>query len=106
MGQNIRRYRKSRGFTQKQLAELSGVGHSHIGKIETGKAVPSLETVVSIANTLEIGLDRIINGSIMNKEDSFIMEILSMTKELDDEDKICALHLVLSVLSALNEYKK
>ena len=57
IGQSIRKYRKQKKLTLLQLAEMIDVSDSFIGQIERGRNKPSLETVVNIANALEVSVD-------------------------------------------------
>ena len=58
--------RKDKKMTQKQLAELVGVSMSFMGLIERGERKASLETIVSIANALEVGLNYLLSASLNN----------------------------------------
>ena len=49
-------YRKRAGLTQKQLAEISGVTQANISRMENGSAVPSIESLVKIADSLGLKL--------------------------------------------------
>ena len=56
IGLNIAYYRKLKGFTQLQLAELVNISRTHMSNIEAAN-VPtsiSLETLLKIADALEI----------------------------------------------------
>jgi len=59
IGERIQRFRKEREWTQKRLAEKSGVPQAAISKIERGAVKPLFETVVRIARALEVGLDEL-----------------------------------------------
>lgn len=48
--------RRSRGLTQMQLAELTGVDQADISRIEAGTANPTLETLSLLAAGLEVDL--------------------------------------------------
>jgi len=52
--QELRRIRKERGLTQRELADASGVDHTTISMIETGKRRPHLETLDSLALVLDV----------------------------------------------------
>lgn len=54
IGENIRRLRKEKGYTQKQLAEKCDMYESQIRKYESGKANPKLETIQKIAKALDV----------------------------------------------------
>jgi len=54
LAQNIKNYRKIRGFSQDMLAERAGTSTTHIGMIETSKKYPSPQMLAKIANALGI----------------------------------------------------
>ena len=54
LGLNISYYRKLRGYTQEQLAELVGLEPDSISKIENAKVGASLDTVFALAKVLNI----------------------------------------------------
>lgn len=59
IGLNILHYRKEQRLTQEQLADLcgeSGVSRNHIQRIETGAAGCSVDTLIDIADALNIPL--------------------------------------------------
>lgn len=56
VGANIRRYRKERHLTQKDLAAACGRSSSFIYRIETGKSFCSLETLSNIASALHVSI--------------------------------------------------
>lgn len=55
-GPLLRRWRATRRMTQEQLALDSGVSTRHLSCLETGKAQPSREMVLTLAGTLELEL--------------------------------------------------
>jgi transcriptional regulator with XRE-family HTH domain len=60
IGENIRRIRKEKGLTQKQLGELCGINEANIRKYELGKANPKVQTVDKIARALGVDTIKII----------------------------------------------
>jgi len=54
LAQNIKNYRKIRGFSQEMLAEKAGTSTTHIGMIETSKKYPSPQMLEKIAGALGI----------------------------------------------------
>jgi len=52
VGENIRRIRKARGLTQKELGKLCGIAEPNIRKYELNKANPKYETLKKIADAL------------------------------------------------------
>jgi transcriptional regulator with XRE-family HTH domain len=53
-GELIRKARENKGLNQTQLADKVGVSRSMISQLETGKAYPSIEILLSIASQLGI----------------------------------------------------
>ena len=54
IGENIKRIRKEKGLTQKQLGSLCQMADSAIRRYELGKARPKLETIHKIATGLGV----------------------------------------------------
>ena len=54
LAQNIKKYRKIRGFSQEKLAEKAGTSTTHIGMVEIGKKFPSVNMLEKIAEALGI----------------------------------------------------
>lgn len=61
IGRKIRQYRKLKGLTQEQLAELVGTNFSYIGKIERGEYNVKIHTLEKIANALEVSLSALLS---------------------------------------------
>ena len=68
IGKRIKELRKSKGLTQAQLAEMSGVEPSNISHIERAATKLSLPTLISIANALESSLDELVYGNLTKSE--------------------------------------
>ena len=64
LGQRIRRQRKLIGLTQKEVAERAGISLPFYGHIERGTRKASLETVVGIANALNVSTDLLLQDSL------------------------------------------
>jgi len=64
MGERIRRARESERLTQEQLAEICSLSAAHMGHIERGSRLPSLEAVFRIAKVLHISMDYLLTESL------------------------------------------
>lgn len=62
LGYNIQYYRKHRGLTQEQLAELLDISRQHIGAIEAPNIVRpiSLDLLFNIADVLEVDVRKLL----------------------------------------------
>ena len=54
LGQNIAYYRKDRGYTQMQLAELLDIDRSHMSAIEIANLGVSLDLIFKICDILNL----------------------------------------------------
>ena len=52
LGLNIAYYRKQRGLSQLQLAELANINRTHMSRIETADCAVSLDVVFDICDAL------------------------------------------------------
>lgn len=57
IGENIKKIRKEKKISQKQLGVLCGMSESQIGAYENGYRSPKFETVLKIANALEVSVN-------------------------------------------------
>lgn len=64
--ENLRRIRKEKKITQKQLAEKIGVQPSAISKYETGKVSPTVEQLEKIAEVLEVPVMSLFPQSVID----------------------------------------
>ena len=56
VSENIRYFRKERGYTQKQLSELAGIATITLQQYELDKREPKLENLKKIADALSVPL--------------------------------------------------
>lgn len=59
-GHQVRRYRKEKGFSQEELADLCNLHRTYIGSIERGERNVSLNNVEKIANALGVPVANLI----------------------------------------------
>ena len=59
LGLNVAYYRRRRGLTQEQLAEMVDVERTHIGNLELARNGVSLDVVFRVADALEIPVHKL-----------------------------------------------
>jgi transcriptional regulator with XRE-family HTH domain len=69
LGQRIRQVRRAKNLTQSDLAEKIGFSVNYISQIETGIASPTFETLVRIADGLEMPLKELCDFDLLNEKD-------------------------------------
>lgn len=60
IGQRIRNYRTTLGWSQEKLAELSGCHPTYIGQVERGEKNATLESIEKIAAALNVPLSKLL----------------------------------------------
>ncbi len=88
VGKRIQYYRKTRGYTQEQFAEMIGLSTNYLSDVERGKSSARLDKLVIIINSLECSADEIfadvINNGFQVKSTYLSEEIEQLsTKEQD-----------------------
>ena len=61
LGQNIKKFRKQKGLSQNELAEIVNFSREHLAYIETGREYISLRKLFQIADSLDISLKELID---------------------------------------------
>lgn len=92
IGQTIKKYRKQKGLTLKELSELTGISISFLSDIERGRRNPSIENAVIIAKALSFDASIILPNDVKSilKESyssSLHEEIKVSNIELNEKDK-------------------
>ena len=64
MGRRIKMKRREKRMSQQELAKAVQISASFYGNLERGNRVPSIDTLVAIANTLDVGLDFLLADSL------------------------------------------
>lgn len=83
IGGNIRKLRNDLGLTIERVAERACVSPPYLGLIERGHKLPSTETLILIAEALNVGLDAIVYG---DSAPASLTNIMFMLKDLDSHE--------------------
>ncbi len=98
IGENIKKYRKAKGFTQKELAESVGVAAITIQQYERNVREPKMDTVVRIAQALGISVADLYGSCITDFVERSAQE---RTTEAQRERQT-ALHKIDRILGEMN----
>ena len=69
LGANVKRYRNFKGLSQAKLAEILDISPNFISDIETGKRWLSSDTLVNLANYLDIEVFEFLRPQQAPKDD-------------------------------------
>ena len=86
LGRRIQRLRNQHGISQLKFSELIDKSPAFVSQMERGKKGPSLETLVLIAETLNVGIDTLLpefrDSSALEKE-SEVCDVFSDCTEYE-----------------------
>lgn len=66
----FREVRKSKGYTQKDVAAQTGIAQSSISQYESGKRSPQLDIVISLAKFYNVCIDYFVGADICDNLES------------------------------------
>ncbi len=94
IGEELKKLRRSNGYTQEKMAEAIDVSTRYIGDIEQDRAKPSYEILIRICNLYNISLDQVFS-KYLNIEGNKTLEYgLVGFDSLSDEDKLTIEYLI------------
>lgn len=100
LGQNIRKYRKLKGWSQTDLSNAVDVNRTDISKYENGsKGAMGYKTLKKFATALDVSIDQLVD-----EESSFFGDstIQSLYNQLNASNKVMAEQLMRSLLLQQN----
>lgn len=63
LGNNIKKYRLEKGFSQENLALRAGIHPAYLGRLERGEKCPTLDTVFKICDALSVPVADVVSFS-------------------------------------------
>lgn len=99
LGKRLASARKSRNMTQEALAEATGLTNNFISNIETGRSIPSLETISKLCNALDITPNDLMLGTSTKSEQYMQDELWEDIKKCTPSQKRL-LHTILKAILA------
>src|SRR4051812_48494568 len=91
---NLKELREMRALTQAELGDRAGMAAAAISHFETGQRVPSLESIVKLADALEVSVDallgRVSTLSGTHMDPIFLRATKASTKTLETIRRVTA----------------
>jgi len=94
LGENIRRLRRDKHWTQGELADKSGVKVGHISKLERNEADPKLETLYKIMDALQCSPNALLNDVQKTSLDGQLEMVIERLQALPEDDKQTLLRVI------------
>ncbi|OGS23739.1 MAG: hypothetical protein A2297_04980 [Elusimicrobia bacterium RIFOXYB2_FULL_48_7] len=87
IGSKIRDVRKKQNLTLEDLSDRAGLDWSFVARIERGKAVPSVMSLVKLSKALNISMAELFEKSSPPEDSLFEREIHSILNQLKTPEK-------------------
>ena len=87
---NLKKYRKEKRITQIRLSIESGVSQETISAYESGKAMPSADTLIKMSDFLGVSIDFLLDRTdnpLININKDINSEMLNIYNQLTKEQK-------------------
>ena len=87
IGRRIKAARERKGLTQEELAEKVDLSPMHVSVIERGVKLPKLETLINIANVLDVSADVLLQDVVKNQTKLYSSEASELIRKLPRDDQ-------------------
>jgi transcriptional regulator with XRE-family HTH domain len=88
LGLQLRTARQKSGMTLRELARKLGVSPSFLSQIENGKSQPSVATLYSMAQTLDVSIDHLFENADETPEPSAVEAAPEDTTEVAEQEPV------------------
>ena len=105
VGARIRQIRKTKGWSQDELAKKCGITMNFIGHIERGTRRMSLDTFASLCRELEADANALLWGMMQNS-DAVIQSLWRQPEKADSDSYSMYIRIVKSVADIMGGYEK
>lgn len=103
IGKRIQTYRKRRGLSQFALAELVDRSPGYISYIETGAKTVSLETLVALANALQVSADELLVDCLENTVKASNHSFANILADCSEYERRVLLDIITAAKTTLRE---
>ncbi len=103
IGKRIKEHRQRRNLTQEMLAELIEKSPGYMSLVETGKKKASLETLLSICNSLDITLNELLTGNQITLDTDYNSEIAELMSGCNQYERRLMFEIMRTVRDVLIE---
>lgn len=105
LGRRIKEIRKRRNITQAELSEVIDKNPSFVSYIESGTRSMSLETLIQLANALQVSTDLLLIDHLDHLPRAAGKELTALLAESNEKEVIIVLETMKVLISALREHR-
>lgn len=106
IGVRIKQARIQAGLTQEKFAEMLDISISYISLIERGERNATIDTLLSIATTLNVSVSSLLQSSSKDKDDEHILQWKELMANRSLEEKDMILKNIKTIVEFLDNQKK
>ena len=105
LGNRIAEMRLSRGITQIQLAEMTGLSRVYIGYIEQGKRCGTIMTYLDIVTVLGYSLNDLVRENLSDTASDLYLEFSSAMKDCSADEKDSIVRIFKEMLNMIRMFQ-
>lgn len=102
IGMRIREERRKLGMSQQELAAAAGLSLPHISVIELGKSLPKVDSLIKIAEALQVSTDTLLRPNIPTVNAIYQNELQTIIGDCSPAEADAILRIVREVKTALH----
>lgn len=87
MGKRIKKLRSERNYSRVEFAKRTNISYKFLGEIETGKKGFSADTLVKMAQELNVSCDDIVFGDMERDKNENTEKLISRIKKMNEEQR-------------------
>lgn len=99
IGKRIKAAREAAGMTQEELAEVLDMSTTHISVLERGVKPPKLETLIRIANVLQVSADALLQDVVTNSAVGVANDVVRSISDMPEKERTR----IINAIKALTE---
>ena len=104
IGQRIRKYRKSLGLSQDELAEKVGISVTHMSHIETGNTKLSLPVLAALSEALDVHADDLLFNQVNAGRTAAIDEAVSILNTCNTQQIKVITDIIKTAKTSMDKY--
>lgn len=103
IGMRVRRFRRRKGLSQEQLAELVDISVPHMSHIETGNTKLSLPVFVALADALDVRADELLRDPAPD-HDSALRDVAAILAACTPQQARCIADIARAVKTSMDKH--
>lgn len=106
LGMRIKKSRENMGLSQESFSEKADLSTTHISNIENGNSKVSLNSILTIANVLNVTVDFLLRDSIINQANAVKIDLSHIFDDCSDSESDFLLSLLVEAKDRLRKFEE